>query len=125
MAGVGYFYRRIVDNNELEHMVLVPSIEIRLEYQVGVALRCLRFADLNAPKDFMEYMKEEFATVNSVYTHQINSKYEDMQIDPLIKRIRSLKPKRQKEVIRAFLRIAIEVIKRSGGSSGTLKSEKS
>jgi hypothetical protein len=79
-----------------------------------IALRSLQFTDMHTPEDFKKQMKEEFAKINAVYKAEISAANQSPVFSPIEAKIRSLKPMQKKAVMTAYLKIAVEVIKRYG-----------
>lgn len=111
---VRYLYEQIVLKGALKEMLIAPAVRNTLDDRVAIALRSLQFTDTHTPADLKEQMKEEFDTVNAVYRHEISQANQSPVLKPIEAKIRSLKPTKKKAVLTAYLKIAVEVIKRYG-----------
>jgi hypothetical protein len=111
---VRYLYEQIVLKGALKGMLIAPAVRNTLDDRVAIALRSLQFTDTHTPADFKEQMKEEFDTVNAVYGREIGKANQSPALKPIEAKIRSLKQTEKRAVLTAYLKIAVETIKRYG-----------
>ena len=114
MARLDYIYETIVARGALESLMLSKTKKSSLQDHVKTVLTFT----FGLHEDFFpDDLKEHWHTIKSVYAHPVKPKFTNQPIDPVDRRIRSLSTKEAEAVVRAFLTITVEVVKRLEPSS--------
>jgi hypothetical protein len=113
MPNLDYIYEKIVAGGLLERLLLAPLKESSLQDRVVKILRVFfPLREDYSPDDLMA----EYQTITSVYSKPISPKV-GWPPDQVVRKARSLTRKEAREVLRAFLTITVEVIKRLDAGS--------